>query len=246
MAAGASGASRPSAFAPVRSPLPSFDPRRIDAERLSTAALERSLDAILAARPPGQPIWVFAYGSLMWNPGLGVDVRHVVTLFGYHRSFRLWSRINRGTPECPGLVLTLERGGSCRGLAYRLKPGTARADLLDLWRREMSLDSYRPRWLDCRAGADRIPALVFVGNRGCSGYAGSLPIETMVHALATAKGKFGSSAEYLFRTQATLAEHGIRDTRVEQLAHRVRAHLAAKGEPARFRLAPGGGTTHCA
>jgi cation transport protein ChaC len=230
----------------VRSPLPSFDPQRIDAERLPPAALERSLDAILAAKPAGQPIWVFAYGSLMWNPGLGVDVRRVVTLFGYHRSFRLWSRINRGTPECPGLVLTLERGGSCRGLAYRLKPGTTREDLLDLWRREMSLDSYRPRWLDCRAGADRFPALVFVGNRGCSGYAGKLPVETMVHALATAKGKFGSSAEYLFRTQATLAEHGIRDARVEQLVHRVRAHFAAKGEGGRAHSTPGSGTPQAA
>jgi cation transport protein ChaC len=230
----------------VRSPLPSFDPKRIDAERLPPEALERSLDAILAARPAGAPIWVFAYGSLMWNPGLGVDAHHVVTLFGYHRSFRLWSRINRGTPECPGLVLTLERGGSCRGLAYRLKPGTARQDLLALWRREMSLDSYRPRWLDCRAGADKLAALVFVGNRGCSGYAGNLPIETMVQALATAKGKFGSSADYLFRTQATLAEHGIRDMRVEQLAHRVRAHLAARGEASRVHPTTGSGTPHAA
>ena len=209
----------------MRSPPGCHDLARLEAERLSAEALERSLDEALAGRGPGEPLWVFAYGSLMWNPGLAFVAKRVGTVYGYHRSFRQWSRINRGTPERPGLVLTLERGGSCRGLAFRLTGSTSRAELRTLWRREMSLDSYLPRWLDCHAGGERIPVLAFIVNRSCSGYAGSLPLEPMVHSIATARGTYGSSAEYLFQTQAALESHGILDARVKRLADRVRAYL---------------------
>jgi cation transport protein ChaC len=214
----------------VGSPAGIHDPARLEAERLSAEALERSLDDALAGRDPREPLWVFAYGSLMWNPGLAFVAKRVGTVYGYHRSFCQWSRINRGTPERPGLVLTLERGGSCRGLAFRLTGSTSRAELRALWRREMSLGSYLPRWLDCHAGGERIPVLAFIVNRACSGYAGRLPLETMVHSIATARGKYGSSAEYLFQTQATLESHGILDARVKRLADRVRAHLARPGK----------------
>lgn len=204
-----------------------FDKRRIDSERLSGAALERSLEAMLVEHAQGHSIWIFGYGSLMWNPEFDFDIKAVSTVHGYHRRFCLWSRINRGTPDRPGLVLTLERGGSCRGIAYRLRPSTARAQLSRLWMREMSLGSYIPRWLECRSGSDSHEVLAFVVNRRCSGYAGKLALETMVQAIATARGKFGTSAEYLFRTEAALAEHGIRDDRVRHLAERVRAHQLA-------------------
>lgn len=210
----------------MRSPDCAAGAARLEAERLTAAALERSLDETLAGREDGSPLWLFAYGSLMWNPGFAYVAKHVGTIYGFHRNFCLWSRINRGTPEQPGLVLTLERGGSCRGLALRLAASTPRAELLALWRREMSLGSYHPRWLDCHAGADRLRVLAFVSNRTCSGYAGKLPVEAAVQAIATARGKFGSSAEYLFQTQSVLEAHGIRDERVLRLADRVRAHFA--------------------
>jgi cation transport protein ChaC len=198
----------------------------LDAERLSDVAIERSIDETLAARDKAEPFWVFAYGSLMWNPGFAYVAKRVGTVYGFHRNFGQWSRINRGTPEQPGLVLTLERGGSCRGLAYRLGQATTRADLARLWRREMTLRSYEPRWLDCHAGADRMPVLAFVVNRQCTGYAGRLGVEAMVHALATARGKAGSAAEYLFHTQSVLEAHGIRDERMRRLAERVRHYLS--------------------
>lgn len=201
------------------------DPARLAAERLSEAALARSLDETLAARQPGEPTWLFAYGSLMWNPGFAFVGKHVGTVYGYHRNFSLWSRQNRGTPERPGLVLSLERGGSCRGLALRLAASTSREELAALWRREMSLGSYQPRWLECHAGARRLPVLAFVSNRACSGYAGRLGFDTMVQAIAGARGRFGSSAEYLFQTQSVLEDHGIRDERVRRLAERVREAL---------------------
>jgi len=202
-----------------------FDLRQVEAERLTGEALEQSLERMLAEHASGD-IWIFGYGSLMWNPEFDFDVRHVATIYGYHRQFCLWSRINRGTPDAPGLVLTLERGGSCRGIAYRLRPASARAQLSNLWRREMSMGSYIPRWLECHCGAEKFEALGFVVNRRCTGYAGKLPLETMVQAIATARGKYGSSAEYLFRTEITLEQHGIRDGRVRQLADRVRQHIA--------------------
>lgn len=210
----------------MRSPLACRDSARLEAERLSAEALDRSLDEALAGHDPRAPLWVFAYGSLMWNPGLAFVAKRVGTIYGFHRNFCLWSRINRGTPDKPGLVLTLERGGSCRGLAFRLTGSTSRDELRALWRREMSLGSYHPRWLEFHAGADRIPALAFIVNRACSGYAGRLPMEAMVQSIATARGKFGSSAEYLFQTQAALESHGILDSRVKRLADRVKAYLA--------------------
>ena len=91
----------------------------------------------------------------------------------------------------------------------------------------MSLRSYHPRWLELHAGAERIPVLTFIVNRACSGYAGRLPVEAMVRSIATARGKYGSSAEYLFQTQATLESHGILDAGVKRLAERVKAHLTA-------------------
>lgn len=222
----------------MRSPPGCHDPARLEAERFSAEALEGSLDAALAGRDPHDPLWIFAYGSLMWNPGLLFVAKRVGTVYGYHRNFRQWSRINRGTPERPGLVLTLERGGSCRGLAFRLTGSTSRDELRALWRREMSLGSYRPRWLDFRAGADRFPVLAFIVNRACSGYAGRLPLEAMVQSIATARGKYGSSAEYLFQTQAALESHGIRDAHVKRLAERVKAHLSTSASPAKAVAKP--------
>jgi cation transport protein ChaC len=211
----------------VKDTIAAFDRVKLEAERLSPEQLEASLERMLREHAGGDtPIWIFGYGSLMWNPEFDWDVRHVASVHGYHRRFCLWSRINRGTPDRPGLVLTLEQGGSCRGLVYRLRPATAREQLSRLWIREMSMGSYRPRWLECRTGSERFEALAFVVNRASTGYAGKLPLETMVQAIATANGKYGPCADYLFRTETALAEHGIRDEHVAQLVERVRAHMA--------------------
>jgi cation transport protein ChaC len=208
--------------------LPPFDLRKLESERLCAEALEASLEKVLAEHA-ADDLWIFGYGSLMWNPEFDFDVKRVGAVYGYHRSFGLWSRINRGTPEQPGLVVTLERGGSCRGLAYRLRPDRSREQLSALWRREMTMGSYLPRWLDIHSGEEKMVALAFVVNRGCTGYAGKLPMETMVHHIATARGKYGTSAEYLFKTEQALHQHGIRDARVLRLAERVRRHLEAGG-----------------
>jgi cation transport protein ChaC len=205
-----------------------YAPPASAAKALKPTELLAALRNALEPWEPGTPFWIFAYGSLMWNPRFTYDARHVATIRGYHRSFRLWSRINRGTPENPGLVLTLECGGSCRGLVYRIAPDLAQEQMNLIWKREMTFGSYRPKWLSCGVGGEQIKALCFTVNRACSGYTGEIPEEVMVESIASAAGRFGPAYDYLFKTVETLHEHGIRDARVEQLGNLVKARLAAR------------------
>jgi len=207
--------------------LAEYAPSAEAAVPLSPTELLGTLREALAPWEPGTPFWIFAYGSLMWNPRFAFDAKHVATLRGYHRSFRLWSRINRGTPENPVLVLTLECGGSCRGIVYRIAPDKVQEQMQLIWKREMTYGSYRPKWLNCLVGDETIRALCFTVNRQCTGYAGAIPEEVMVEAIASAAGRYGPAYDYLFRTTATLHEHGIRDLRVEQLQALVKARIAA-------------------
>ena len=202
-------------------------PEVSSAKPLSPTELLATLRAALEPWEKGTPFWIFAYGSLMWNPQFNYDARHVAAIRGYHRAFRVWSRINRGTPENPGLVLTLERGGSCRGLVYRIAADRVQEEMGRIWKREMTFASYCPKWLRCQVGDETISALAFTVNRNCSGYAGEISMEVMVQALSNARGKYGPAHEYLFHTIASLREHGIRDSRVEQLAGLVKKKMGA-------------------
>jgi len=206
--------------------LEDYVPAASAAVPLTPTELLGALREALAPWKPGTPFWIFAYGSLMWNPKFAWDARHVATIRGYHRSFRLWSRSNRGTPERPGLVLTLECGGSCRGLVYRISPDLVQEQIQLIWKREMTYGSYRPRWLSCSVGGEPIRALCFTVNRECAAYTGPIPESIMVEAIASAAGAYGPAHDYLFKTTETLRQHGIRDERVEHLAHLVRHRLA--------------------
>ena len=208
--------------------LEAYAPPAAAAQPLSATELLASLRSALAPWTPGTPFWIFAYGSLMWNPSFSYDARHVATIRGYHRSFRVWSRINRGTPENPGLVLTLECGGSCRGLIYRIPADLVQEQMQLIWKREMTFGSYRPKWLNCIVGDETVRALAFTVNRACSGYAGQIPIEVVVEAIASATGRYGPAHDYLFKTTETLRAHGIRDTRVEQLTNLVKARIGTR------------------
>ena len=209
------------------SQLPAYAPPEVaTGAPLSPTELLATLRAALEPWERGTPFWIFGYGSLMWNPQFNFDAKHVATIRGYHRAFRVWSRVNRGTPEQPGLVLTLERGGSCRGLAYRIAADRVQEEMGRIWKREMTYGSYCPKWLRCQVGDESFPALAFTVNRKCSGYAGEIPMEVMVQALSHARGKYGAAHEYLFHTIESLREHGIRDARVEHLASLVKAKMA--------------------
>jgi glutathione-specific gamma-glutamylcyclotransferase len=194
-------------------------------ELLPEAALEASLQEALASPHREPNVWLFAYGSLIWNPVLEFDERVVATAHGWHRSFCLSSRVNRGTPDRPGLVLGLDRGGRCTGVAYRIPERVAEQELRLLWRREMLLGSYAPRWVLVTHGARTLRALAFVVHRERSGYAGRLAAETIVERLVQARGKIGTGIDYLRQTIDGLAAIGIRDPNLMHLDGLIRARL---------------------
>jgi cation transport protein ChaC len=192
--------------------------------RLSAEQQAASLDKALSGWDRASPMWLFGYGSLIWNPELTYDRRITARVHGYHRRLCLWSRVNRGTVDCPGLVAGLDRGGSCAGIAYRLPPESAGDELERLWDREMFLGSYAPRWLDCRLSADAqegplVSALAFVVRRNAPNYAGKLTEREILEVFARGScGRFGTSLDYLVKTVGSLREHGLRDPHLEQLA----------------------------
>lgn len=203
---------------------------------LTDEALAASLVAALQAKPPGSDWWVFAYGSLLWNPLFPFEDAKPATLSGRHRRFCLWSLASRGTSNLPGLVLGLDRGGSCHGVVYRLPASRAHDELRLLWRREMVLGAYKPLWLTLRCGARSLVALAFVVDRGHRQYAGKLSMSEQADVIATASGAFGSSADYLERTRVALVTHGIVDPYLERLARLVAKRrdggIPAMAEPA--------------
>ncbi len=174
---------------------------------------------------------VFAYGSLLWRPGFAFTGRHPALLRGFHRRFCLWSHRYRGTSERPGLVLGLDRGGSCRGVAFRVAARDAAAVLHYLDDRELPDGAetvYHRRVLPVRMldqGGRMVRAVTYVANRACRLYCATLSEADAATAIAGAAGEMGSNREYLFNTLDQLAAMGVRDGGLE----RVRALLAAPG-----------------
>lgn len=193
---------------------------------LTDEARAASLAATLAHPHARQPVWVFAYGSLIWRPGFPFVERRIGTLRGYHRQFCLLMKRFRGTPEAPGLMLGLERGGICRGVVHRLGEEDRDGALQTVWAREMLTGAYMPRWVDVRTESGPVRAIVFVINRAHERYIGGLSDEEVADALALACGHVGSCAEYLLETVTHLEELGIRDRRLWRLQAMVAARLA--------------------
>jgi glutathione-specific gamma-glutamylcyclotransferase len=201
----------------------------VDSTRaLNDEQLSASLTATLAQKPKGAGWWIFAYGSLLWNPLFPVAEMRPAKVHGLHRRFCLWSLASRGTPDCPGLVLGLERGGACRGVAMRLPAPLALDELHLLWRREMVVGSYVPRWVSLEADGRALTALTFVVRRDHPQYAGKLPLAQTIEVLSCARGAFGSSADYLERTRIALVAHGIVDPYLEELVAELNATRSAE------------------
>jgi cation transport protein ChaC len=186
------------------------------------------LDRTLAARrEAGDQLWLFAYGSLMWRPELDFAEMQLAMVRGWHRRFCLWQWRYRGSRERPGLMLALDRGGACRGIAYRVVGPGLREKLAGVWRREMIADGYRPRWVTAVTQRDRVRALTFVANRAGKRYAGALPDEEIARFIAGGCGHAGPSAGYLLETVRRCEELGIHDPTLWRLqalvAHRLQA-----------------------
>ena len=196
----------------------------------SDARLQHSLDHTLGTAPGRRKqagnktvtgsadIWIFAYGSLIWNPIFPIAEKRVARIYGLHRSFCLWSRLGRGTRENPGLVLGLDDGGACSGLALRMDAAHQAEELLLLWRREMVTGAYTPTWVKARTAQGAVDAIAFVMNQHSHAYAGRLPEAQIVENIRQAAGINGRCSEYLAQTSAGLATHGIADAGLKRLA----------------------------
>jgi cation transport protein ChaC len=178
---------------------------------------------IAALRTGATPVWLFAYGSLMWNPEFAFAEARPGLLRGYHRSFCLYSRDYRGTPERPGLVLGLDRGGSCHGILYRLPPDQLGETMDRIWAREMTGRVYDMRRVTVQAGDGPVIACACVVRRQSQDYAGRLSVKEMARLLAHAAGGRGTGRDYLANTLRHLEELGIPDG----LLHRVEACVRA-------------------
>ena len=171
--------------------------------------------------------WVFGYGSLIYNPIIDHKQRAIASIYGYHRRFCLWTKIGRGSPDCPGLVLSLDRGGSCKGVAFQLNPQNAIAELDLLWRREMMTMAYQPRLLSLYTDIGLKRGLAFVANPTRPAYAQPMPFEATVEVVAHAAGFNGPCREYLYDTVKGMQASGIRDQQLEKLAAAVQQRLAS-------------------
>ncbi len=173
-----------------------------------------------------QEFWVFGYGSLMWNPGFAYEERIAARVSGWHRALCIYSWFHRGTPEAPGLVLGLDRGGSCRGIAFRVAPPNIDATLAYLREREQVTAVYREMTMPAvlvDGSQRRIAALTYVADRSQPQYAGKLPQVDLERLIRQGVGNSGRNPDYLFATVDHMREAGIPDARLFDLADRLRA-----------------------
>lgn len=183
---------------------------------------ELLLERTLAARNPREDLWVFGYASLIWRPEFHAAEQRTARIHGHHRALQMRSRINRGTPQQPGLVFALVSGGSCAGMVYRIERERAEAELRRLWLREMPTGVYDPRWLRCGTPHGPVSALAFTLSRRSPNYTGALSGEQYRHIFAHARGRYGSTHDYAHLTYESLKAHGIHDRALEQLLRHAR------------------------
>lgn len=170
-------------------------------------------------------LWVFGYGSLIWNPGFAHIRAEVARLSGWHRSFCMTSVHYRGTPDAPGLVLALDRanGAHCDGLAFAVQSGAEDATLAYLRDRELISYAYLEDWLNLDlASGEQVRALCYVINRNHDQYSGTLSLEAQAQIIATSAGIRGPNCDYLYATADHVAKLGIADADLAWLSARVR------------------------
>lgn len=157
-------------------------------------------------------LWIFGYGSLVWNPGFAYAEKHLATVRGYHRSLCIYSHVHRGTPDRPGLVLGLDRGGSCRGIAFRVE-ANARAATLDYLRaRELVTSVYLEQDVPVMLiDGRRVRATTYVVDRKHSQYAGRLSREHLLTLVRQGIGGSGANVDYVRMTYRHLVELGLND-----------------------------------
>jgi len=190
--------------------------------RLSNSALEQTRLDLLGQRDATQALWIYAYGSLMWDPGFHFDEVRFADLPGHRRRFLFRTTLGRGSPQTPGLMLSLEHGTDvCRGLVFRLPRDALDLESACLWRREMIRGSYSPAWLPVSTPQGEVTALVFGANPAHPDHVGELPLAETAAMIAHASGVIGTNRDYLEQLVAQLDGLGIDDAYVRQLLGQV-------------------------
>ena len=169
---------------------------------------------------PQGDLWVFGYGSLMWRPGFAYTAEFPARLIGEHRALCVFSHHHRGTVERPGLVLGLDRGGTCQGTVFRVAEVNRKVTLDYLREREQVTGVYREVlrsvWIEGDA-RERVQALAFVVDRGHPQYAGALTVEQQLHYVAHSRGISGANRDYVISTVKSLETRGCRDAQLHRL-----------------------------
>ena len=189
---------------------------------LSDEELRASRRAFIPDDYQGGDIWVFGYGSLIANPVVDFSESRPAKIYGYHRRFCMWTRIGRGSPDCPGLVLALDNGGSTKGVCLRIPAHKAPEELDILWRREMMADSYRPIWLQAKTDKGPIRAMSFAIRRNRPVYAKPMSDEKTARIIHQAAGFVGPCREYLEQTYEALCQANIHDAQMKKLIKLVK------------------------
>jgi len=172
--------------------------------------------------PSKQPLWVFAYGSLMWNPGFSYVEKQTVRIYGHHRALCVWSWHYRGSQEKPGLVFGLDRGGSCIGKGFRVRPEDQKTVLEYLRGREMITNVYRPSMVKISLSTQHeTSALTFIVDRKHPQYAGRLHDDILLHTVENARGSRGPNHEYVRNTLDHLKNIGYQDQQLLQLGKKL-------------------------
>jgi cation transport protein ChaC len=176
-------------------------------------------------------LWVFGYGSLLWRPGFSFVEKVPARVTGLHRSLCVYSFVHRGTPEKPGLVLGLDRGGACRGIAFRVAAADRAATIAYLREREQATAVYLEvlRNVTLLGKSERrIEALTYVVDRGHPQYAGKLSLDQRLHLIRQGHGRSGPNPDYVLATVAELERLGCRDAELHALAERLKGGLSAE------------------
>ena len=190
---------------------------------LSEEERAASLKAFCETIEPGSDVWVFAYGSLMWNPAIHVAESKRAVAHGFHRAFCLTLSIGRGSEDKPGLMLALDEGGEAVGVAHRIATGEVESELKILWFREMLSGAYSPRWIEVDIeGNGTVHALAFVINREHPRYVNNLSQTEIARRMAMAEGILGTNRDYLYRTVRHMEELGVADGPMHDLETQVR------------------------
>ena len=187
---------------------------------------KRLFDGFFSARPKDD-IWVFGYGSLMWNPAIEFERRALATLGGWRRSFCIRDIAGRGSPDFPGLSLSLEPGDSTNGLAFKLPKQDPKLELSLVWMREMLSDSYDAIWADVTVDGEKVNAAVFVANPMSERYVSGLSPSNAAAMIVKARGPFGTSMDYLSNAVKEVQTLGLWDSYLEE-TYRLAQDLVSK------------------